>query len=158
MHYSRTKLPDQIADALQGKSLFGDAPNGLFLAAPRPTGKSTFLQADLMPQHALSSEAGEAAMMALKSARDQINRAGKVHLMLVLSGSDRDKLLRLVNTGAAPFFGLSGSGRNWPRSVGLCYSRRSSRSRRSALARSFSWMPSVYGASGERGAGEGARA
>lgn len=25
--------------------------------------------------------------------------------MLVLSGSDRDKLLRLVNTGAAPFFG-----------------------------------------------------
>ena len=44
-------------------------------------------------------------MMALKSARDQMNRPGEVRLMLVLSGSDRDKLLRLVNTGAAPFVG-----------------------------------------------------
>jgi hypothetical protein len=200
MRYPRTELANQLADALQGKNPFGDAPNGLFLAAPRRTGKSTFLQADLKPalerrgvtviyidlwsnfrrdpgellaealgkaivphlgpisklatksrlskitvrglefdvgkigrfdgisipdalqtlqaavagpiallldeaQHALSSEAGEAAMMALKSARDQMNRPGEVRLMLVLSGSDRDKLLRLVNTGAAPFFG-----------------------------------------------------
>ncbi len=200
MRYPRTELANQLADALEGKNPFGDAPNGLFLAAPRRTGKSTFLQADLMPalerrgvtviyidlwsnfrrdpgellaealgkaivphlglisklatksrlskitvrglefdvgkigrpdgisiphtlqtlqaevaapiallldeaQHALSSEAGEAAMMALKSARDQMNRPGEVRLMLVLSGSDRDKLLRLVNTGAAPFFG-----------------------------------------------------
>jgi hypothetical protein len=200
VHYPRTELAEQIADALQGKNPFGDAHNGLFLAAPRRTGKSTFLQADLKPalerrgitvvyvdfwanprrdpgellaealgkaitphlgpisklaaksrlskltvkglefdltkigrsdgvsipdtlqtlqaavnrpialildeaQHALSSKAGEAAMMALKSARDQMNRPGEIQLMLVLSGSDRDKLLRLVNTGAAPFFG-----------------------------------------------------
>lgn len=200
MHYPRTDLAEQIADALQGKNPFGDAHNGLFLAAPRRTGKSTFLQADLKPalerrgitvvyvdfwanprrdpgellaealgkaitphlgpisklaaksrlskltvrglefdlakigrsdgvsipetlqtlqaavdgpialildeaQHVLSSKAGEAAMMALKSARDQMNRPGEIRLMLVLSGSDRDKLLRLLNTGAAPFFG-----------------------------------------------------
>lgn len=200
VHYPRTELAEQITDALQGKNPFGDAHNGLFLAAPRRTGKSTFLQADLKPalerrgiavvyvdfwanprrdpgellaealgkaiaphlglistlaaksrlskltvkgfefdlakigrsdgvsipdtlqtlrsaidrpvalildeaQHALSSKAGEAAMMALKSARDQMNRPGEIRLMLVLSGSDRDKLLRLVNTGAAPFFG-----------------------------------------------------
>jgi hypothetical protein len=180
---------------------FTDAPNGLFLAAPRRTGKSTFLQNDLKPaleregvvvvyvdlwsdqrrdpgeliseaigralqphlgkvaqlakasglesvgfagwlkidtskigrldgvtlsealralhetsnspvaliideaQHALTSEAGETAMSALKSARDQLNKPGAINLMLVMSGSDRDKLLRLVNTGGAPFYG-----------------------------------------------------
>jgi hypothetical protein len=56
-------------------------------------------------QHALTSEAGENAMSALKSARDQMNRPGDVVLMLVMSGSDRDKLLRLVNTNGAPFYG-----------------------------------------------------
>lgn len=200
LYYPRTTLAVNLADALQGKAAFSDAPNGLFLAAPRRTGKSTFLQSDLMPelarrhvvvvyvdlwadqkrdpgsliaeavgrallkqlgpvaktakaagldsislggikidtskigrvdgttladalralveaaktpvalivdeaQHALTSEAGETAMAALKSARDQLNRPGLVHLMLVMSGSDRDKLLRLVNTNAAPFFG-----------------------------------------------------
>lgn len=200
LYYPRTALASSLADAMQGKDVFSDAPNGLFLAAPRRTGKSTFLQADLMPelqrrhvvvvyvdlwadqrrdpgsliaeavgqallkqlgmvaktarsagldsisvagikidtsrigkvdgstladalralaeaskapvalvideaQHALTSEAGEAAMAALKSARDQLNRPGQVRLMLVMSGSDRDKLLRLVNTHAAPFFG-----------------------------------------------------
>ena len=180
--------------------IFSDAPSGLFLAAPRRTGKSTFLQSDLMPelerrkvvvvnvdlwsdqkrdpgnliaevvgrellkhlgpvakaakagrldsicvggikidtskigkidgakladalrapfeaakapvaliideaQNAITSEAGENAMAALKSARDQLNRPGLVNLMLVMSGSDRDKLQRLVNTNAAPFYG-----------------------------------------------------
>ena len=56
-------------------------------------------------QHALTSEAGEATMSALKSARDQLNRPGEVNLMLVMSGSDRDKLLRLVNTNGAAFYG-----------------------------------------------------
>jgi hypothetical protein len=56
-------------------------------------------------QHALTSAEGENAMTALKSARDQLNSSGKVCLMLVMSGSDRDKLLRLVNTNSAPFFG-----------------------------------------------------
>lgn len=201
IHYPRTALAEELAAVLQGKTLFGDSHNGLFLAAPRRTGKSTFLQFDLMPvleqkgvivvyvdlwadqrrdpgalmaeaigralqphlghvakmaksaglksvniagwlkidtskigklegatlpdalralhetakapialivdeaQHALTSEAGEAAMAALKSARDQINRPDKVNLMLVMSGSDRDKLLRLVNTSGAPFYG-----------------------------------------------------
>ena len=44
-------------------------------------------------------------MTALKSARDQMNSPGKVRLMLIMSGSDRDKLLRLVHTAAAPFYG-----------------------------------------------------
>ena len=198
--FPRTALAQDLVTALQGRSLLGDAHNGLFLAAPRRTGKSTFLQGDLRPalqaagvvvvyvdlwadvrrdpggliaeaiaralqpqlglvartarkagldkvklgglevdtskigkmdgltltealrllhesagrpvalivdeaQHALTSEAGEAAMTALKSARDQLNRPGSVNLMLVMSGSDRDKLLRLVNTAGAPFYG-----------------------------------------------------
>lgn len=191
MAFPRTSLAQELAAALQGKALLGDAHNGLFLAAPRRTGKTTFLQGDLAPalqasgavvvyvdlwadarrdpgtliaeaigralqphvgldklkvagslemdmrkigqvdgltlvdalrslheaagkpvaliideaQHALISEAGEAAMTALKSARDQLNRPGQVNLMLVMSGSDRDKLLRLLNTAAAPFYG-----------------------------------------------------
>lgn len=201
IHFPRATLAKQLADAMQGQVPFGDAHNGLFLAAPRRTGKSTFLQSDLKPelerrgvvvvyvdlwadmrrdpaaliaeavgralephlgaiakmakgaklesasvmgwlkfdtsnigkvdgvtlpealrtlhetskapialivdeaQHALTSEAGEGAMTALKSARDQLNSPGKIVLMLVMSGSDRDKLLRLVNTGGAPFYG-----------------------------------------------------
>ena len=200
-HFPRTQLAQDTANAMQGKSLFGDAPNGLFLAAPRRTGKSTFLQRDLAPelekreivvvyvdlwadqkrdpgsliaeavgkvvqahlgliaraakathlesinvagvlkmdtskigkpdgvtltdalsmlhemakkpialivdeaQHALTSESGETAMAALKAARDKLNSPGQGRLMLVMSGSDRDKLLRLVNTNGAPFYG-----------------------------------------------------
>lgn len=201
IRYPREWLAKQLVEALQGKAVFSDAYNGLFLAAPRRTGKSTFLQGDLKPaleqqgivvvyvdlwadlrrdpgiliaegiaralepqlglvartakaaglenisiggwlkidttkigqidgatlpealralheaakapvaliideaQHALTSEAGETAMAALKSARDQLNNPGRVNLMLVMSGSDRDKLLRLVNTNGAPFYG-----------------------------------------------------
>ena len=200
-HFPRTALAKDLVAAMRGDRLFADAHNGLFLAAPRRTGKSTFLQHDLKPelerqgmsvvyvdlwadqrqdpglliadaigkalgehlnpigraakragvqgltlggtvnidlskigrvdgitlpdalaqlraqadepvvliideaQHALTSEAGEAVMAALKSARDQMNAPGDVQLMLVMSGSDRDKLLRLVNTNGAPFFG-----------------------------------------------------
>lgn len=198
--FPRAALAQSLVEALQGKTLLGDAHNGLFLAAPRRTGKTTFLTCDLKPalekagvvvvyvdlwadtkrdpgdliasaiaaalepqlgliaraakkasldkvrlgglevdaskigkidgltltqaltllhecakhpvaliideaQHALTSEAGEVAMTALKSARDQLNRPGLVSLMLVMSGSDRDKLMRLVNTAAAPFYG-----------------------------------------------------
>lgn len=201
IHFPREVLARELVAALRGQAVFGDAHNGLFLAAPRRTGKSTFLQADLKPaleatgavvayvdlwadprrdpgaliadaigralaprlgavsrvakaaglesvtiagalrvdvskigrvdgmtlpdalrvlheaaeapvalivdeaQHALTSEAGEATMSALKSARDQLNRPGTVNLMLVMSGSDRDKLMRLLNTNGAPFYG-----------------------------------------------------
>lgn len=199
--FPRKALAIELVKALQGHALFGDAHNGLFLAGPRRTGKSTFLQSDLLPaleaagavvvyvdlwadtrrdpgnliadaiaralsphwglvartarkagldkvklagtlkidiskigkvdgltlvdalralyeaagkpvtliideaQHALTSEAGETAMTALKSARDQLNQPDHINLMLVMSGSDRDKLLRLVNTSGAPFYG-----------------------------------------------------
>lgn len=201
IHFPRLALAEELVAALRGQTVFGDAHNGLFLAAPRRTGKTTFLQGDLKPtleaqgavvayvdlwadprrdpglliadaiaralaprlgvvsrvakaaglesvtvagalkidvgkvgridgvtlpealralheaakapvalivdeaQHALTSVAGEATMSALKSARDQLNRPGEVNLMLVMSGSDRDKLLRLVNTSGAPFYG-----------------------------------------------------
>ncbi len=57
-------------------------------------------------QHALTSDAGEAAMIALKSARDQMNAAvNEPTLLLVMSGSHQDKLMRLTNSPAAPFWG-----------------------------------------------------
>lgn len=200
-YYARPALADALVKELTGGNLFSDAPNGLFLAAPRRTGKSTFLQNELQPmlektgrvvvyvdlwsdknrnpgaliadavgkelgkhlglvaktakaaglehvglagwlkvdttkigkidgltlaealralnetsgrpialiideaQHSLTSTEGETTMMALKSARDQLNKPGAANLLLIMSGSDRDKLLRLVNSNAAPFFG-----------------------------------------------------
>jgi hypothetical protein len=201
LHYQRKQLAAQFVRALLGKDALSDAPNGLFLTAPRRTGKSIFLTLDLTPaleqagvfvlyvdlwaaprrdpgelisttiqsalsgfegllkkpakstglakikigtsiefnpgdiedpkaltlaaaltqiqlaakapvalivdeaQHALTGDCGEAAMTALKSARDQMNRPGDPKLLLIMSGSDRDKLLRLVHTAAAPFYG-----------------------------------------------------
>lgn len=199
-HFPRADLARQTADSMAGKLTLGDGQNGVFLAAPRRTGKSTFLQLDLKPelesrkivtvyvdlwadqtrdpalliadaigaalnerlgtvaklakkagveninlggfkidtsrigrvdgltlpaalaelhrlagvpialvideaQHALTTPEGEKVMAALKSARDQLNSPGNPALMIVMSGSDRDKLLRLVNSNAAPFFG-----------------------------------------------------
>jgi hypothetical protein len=202
-YFPRANLAQSILADLLGNNLFGDAANGYFLAAPRRTGKSSFLKNDLQPllqrsqiaviyvdlwsdknkdpasliadaigqeinknsgivaktakaaglesigvlgvlkidtskigksegltlfaalstlqqsinkplaliideaQHALTSSAGEAAMTALKSARDQMNVPGDTKLMLIMSGSDRDKLLRLVNSNSSPFFGSS---------------------------------------------------
>lgn len=200
MHFKRPKLALDIVNELLGKVPMSDAPNGLFLAAPRRTGKTEFLRFDLVPalqdsnvlvayvdlwadlarspsdliaqalinlaietdglvaqivkgtgldsitfagikidiskigktggltlfemlallrkksgkkialiideaQHALTSEEGSAAMSALKSARDQMRDQQGSNLLLVMSGSHRDKLLQLLNTAAAPFWG-----------------------------------------------------
>ena len=57
-------------------------------------------------QHALSSHEGINAMFAIKSARDQINLANRQdRLMLVMTGSNRDKLAQLVIKKDQPFFG-----------------------------------------------------
>jgi hypothetical protein len=199
-HFKRPQLAAAIADELIGKTPFSDAPNGLFLAAPRRTGKSEFLKLDLKPaledrdvlvvyvdlwadkkrspmellaselanavngnlglvsqvakatgldsitlagikidtskigrtdgmtlynvlalirkqtgktialiideaQHALTTPEGDTTMSALKSARDQMRDETGAGLLLVMSGSHRDKLMKLLNTAAAPFWG-----------------------------------------------------
>ena len=199
--YPRSDLARQISDRVEGRGLFDQGRGGVFLAAPRRTGKSTFLQHDLAPelavrgheivyvdlwsdrsrdpaelideaigraigarlgvvakatraagvealdiagvmkidttrigrhdgstltealrglravavgpvvlmvdeaQHALTTPRGENTMAALKSARDTLNAPGEANLLLVMTGSDRDKLSRLVNTHDAPFLG-----------------------------------------------------
>jgi hypothetical protein len=55
-------------------------------------------------QDAITSDAGQNAMRALKSARDQFQAQSR-NLLLVMAGSHRDKLMRLVNSAAAPFWG-----------------------------------------------------
>lgn len=54
-------------------------------------------------QHAITTPDGMRAMFALKSARDTINGPGRHRFALIMSGSDQDKLLRLVNGNASPF-------------------------------------------------------
>ncbi len=200
MHYPRPALAAEITRELMGQVFLSDAPNGLFLAAARRTGKTEFLKNDLRPalenagvlvayvdlwadktrppmdliaqalaqvvnqnlglvaqaakktgldsinlagikidtskigktdgmtlhgvlslihaqtgkkialmideaQHALTSAEGDATMSALKSARDQLKINGDAQLLLIMSGSHRDKLMRLLNTSAAPFWG-----------------------------------------------------
>lgn len=57
-------------------------------------------------QHALTTANGINAMFSIKSARDQINTSNKApNLMLVLTGSNRDKLAQLVIKKDQPFFG-----------------------------------------------------
>ena len=48
-YYARPGLTDALVRDLTGGNLFSDAANGLFLAAPRRTGKSTFLRNELEP-------------------------------------------------------------------------------------------------------------
>ena len=48
-YFVRRNLAARYCDALAGEGLV-DAGSGLFLAAPRRTGKTTFLQRDLMPE------------------------------------------------------------------------------------------------------------
>ncbi|WP_342050108.1 MULTISPECIES: hypothetical protein [unclassified Cupriavidus] len=57
-------------------------------------------------QHALTTEKGLEAMFGLKAARDAMNASGKApDLMLVFTGSSRDKLAHLVMNARMPFFG-----------------------------------------------------
>ena len=200
-HHPRPDLARQIADELTGANPLSDAPNGLFLAAPRRTGKTQFLRLDLKPeleqrnclvlyadlweddgltpmallaakigaviqanlgaiskfakniglekisvpamltielskigkadgltlhqaldmlyqatgkrmvlmvdeaQHALTTPEGDSVMRALKSARDQMKTATQANLLLVMAGSHQDKLMRLLDTPSAAFWG-----------------------------------------------------
>lgn len=57
-------------------------------------------------QHAITTANGLNAMFSIKSARDQINLSHQYpNLMLVLTGSNRDKLAQLVIKKDQPFFG-----------------------------------------------------
>lgn len=198
-YFARAKLAQDIAKQMLRPSLLGGAQPGLFLAAPRRTGKSTFLRRDLVPalesmgalvlyvdlwtdqdsppadliagaiarslaehqgvvarvaksmglekvkirglefsidkvgkaagatlaealrelhevagksivliideaQHVVRVDQKMAVMAALKAARDALNSQHD-NLYLVMSGSDRDKLLRLVHGNGAPFYG-----------------------------------------------------
>lgn len=47
--YGRKELAEAYCDAISGRTPLRDARSGLFLAAPRRTGKSTFLRQDLVP-------------------------------------------------------------------------------------------------------------
>jgi hypothetical protein len=204
--FSRRQQADALVGSLLGEGL-ADHGSGLFLAAPRRTGKSTFLRRDLVPslsdrrilpvyvdlwsdrakdpadlifsalrqaildngrpaakiarnigltkvglgsfasfdmerlgkpdgltladalnhlraisqkqvaliideaQHALTSKAGSNAMFGLKAARDAMNQnaavSGERGLLLVFTGSNRDKLASLVARRDQPFFGAS---------------------------------------------------
>lgn len=68
------------------------------------TGKPVLLVID-EAQHALTTDEGLNSMFAIKSARDQLNTHNKTTLMLVFTGSNRDKLAHLALKKDQPFFG-----------------------------------------------------
>lgn len=79
-----------------------DALEALQLAAGRPV----VVVID-EAQHALSTPEGMAAMFALKAARDHLNQGfdAQQKLFLVFTGSNQDKLSRLVLKRDQPFYG-----------------------------------------------------
>ena len=56
-------------------------------------------------QHAITSDAGIAALFALKAARDELNSSQHHGLRIVCTGSNRDKLAMLRNSKDQAFFG-----------------------------------------------------
>ncbi|WP_456292925.1 ATP-binding protein [Pseudomonas sp. AK106] len=58
-------------------------------------------------QHAITTEAGVAALFALKAARDELNSSRHHGLRIVCTGSNRDKLAMLCNSKDQAFFGAS---------------------------------------------------
>lgn len=55
-------------------------------------------------QHAITSDAGNAALFALKAARDELNSSRHFGLRLVCTGSNRDKLAMLRNSKEQAFY------------------------------------------------------
>jgi len=198
--FHRPKLALQIASQMLAAGIGGAASSGIFLAAPRRTGKSTFVREDLRPafeqagalvvyadlwtnptadpgtvivsairgalaesdgvvarlakvtglskvaiggaihfdlervglgkdvsltdalvalsdesqkivvliideaQHAITSDAGNATLFALKAARDELNSSSHFGLRLVCTGSNRDKLAMLRNSKDQAFY------------------------------------------------------
>lgn len=93
LDFSKPGLPDNITLV------------DLFNELIRLSNKSVLLIID-EAQHTLTTSHGINAMFSLKSARDQINISHKTpDLMLVLTGSNRDKLAQLVIKKEQPFFG-----------------------------------------------------
>lgn len=89
--HHRTDLAQQYCDALLGRSPFGFRA-GLFLAAPRRTGKSTFLRRDLVP--ALQNNGVQTIYVDLWSDRtadpaDLISDALTDHLLGLQSKAER---------------------------------------------------------------------
>lgn len=75
------------------------------LALTERTGRPVALLVD-EAQHALASDEGLNAMFALKAARDSLNQhAGDRRLLLVFTGSHRDKLANLILKRDQPFYG-----------------------------------------------------
>jgi hypothetical protein len=94
---SKVKLAGVEIDLSRAGQPDGTSIHQVLELLSRQAGCPIFLILD-EAQHALTTEAGESAMFALKSARDQMNSLNNRRLLLVFSGSDRDKLLRLVNS------------------------------------------------------------
>lgn len=56
-------------------------------------------------QHAITTDAGVAALFALKAARDELNSSNHFGLRVICTGSNRDKLAMLRNSKDQAFFG-----------------------------------------------------
>ena len=89
---------------------YGATLTEAFKAIVTRTGKPTALIVD-EAQQALATTAGMDAMFALKAARDALNQGGAIAggpaLLMVFTGSHRDKLANLVLKRDQPFFGAT---------------------------------------------------
>ena len=93
LNFSSLSLPENVtlADALDALVIASNTPVVVVIDEA---------------QHAISTPAGMDAMFALKAARDRINQGAEgQRLFLVFTGSNQDKLSRLVLKKDQPFYG-----------------------------------------------------
>ena len=84
--FHRPDLANELADAILNNAALAPARSGLFLAAPRRTGKSTFLREDLMP----ALENRGAAVLYVDLWADKSMEPGQAIVSLVRSAFAQD--------------------------------------------------------------------
>lgn len=84
--FHRPDLANELADAILNNAALAPARSGLFLAAPRRTGKSTFLREDLMP----ALENRGAAVLYVDLWADRSMEPGQAIVSLVRSAFAQD--------------------------------------------------------------------
>jgi len=84
--FHRPDLANELADAILNNAALAPARSGLFLAAPRRTGKSTFLREDLMP----ALENRGAAVLYVDLWADKTMEPGQAIVSLVRSAFAQD--------------------------------------------------------------------
>lgn len=104
----RPELAGELADTVLANGALAPARSGLFLAAPRRTGKSTFLREDLMP--ALESRGAAVLYVDLWADRTMEPGLAIVSLVRAVLASEEGRLLKMFRKAGLDKVNVGGLG------------------------------------------------